>query len=108
MNGPVLRVAPVPVPSWRAVYLSVLLWSFAVFNALRLLSYLPTLWAIHASGRSDQHSLLTWVGWTLSNLTMALWLYEKSQHRLDGAVALNFGNAAMCGVASLLIVWYRL
>jgi hypothetical protein len=106
MNGPVrLQHAPRP---WRTTYLCVLLWSFTVFNVLRLLTYAPTLWALHESGRSDQHSLFTWVGWTLSNLTMALWLYEKSQHRLDGAVAVNFGNAAMCAIASLLIIWYRL
>ena len=105
MNGPVLvQRAP---GSWRATYLCLLLWSFTVFNVLRLLTYLPTLWAIHESARSDQHSLLTWIGWTLSNLTMALWLYEKSNHRVDGAVAVNVGNAAMCAIASLLIAWYR-
>lgn len=91
----------------RAVYLALLLWSFTLFNVLRLLTYLPTLWALHESQRSDQHSLLTWLGWMLSNLTMALWLYEKAGRRLDAAAALNFGNAALCGVTALLIGWYR-
>lgn len=99
--------AAAPARGWRSAYLSVLLWAFVTFNVLRLLTYLPMLWAIHTSARADQHSLLTWVGWTLSNLTMALWLHERSPHRLDGAVLLNFGNAAMCAIASLLIAWYR-
>jgi len=113
MNEPMLRSAgPPPAPqalpgSWRAAYLCGLLWSFTAFNLLRLVTYLPTLWAIHASARSDQHSLLTWIGWALSNLTMALWLYERSQHRIDAAVAINIGNAAMCGATALLIAWYR-
>ena len=92
---------------WREVYLRVLLWSFTLFNLVRLATYVPTIWAIGASGQSDQHSLVTWIGWTLSNLTMALWLYERGGQRMDGAVALNFGNALMCGVIGGLITWYR-
>lgn len=114
MNEPALRsTRPPPDPAspacaWRAVYLRALLWSFTAFNLLRLATYLPTLWAIHNSARSDQHSLVTWIGWTFSNLTMALWLYEKSDHRVDAAVAINLGNAAMCAIASALIGWYRI
>jgi hypothetical protein len=93
--------------TWRAAYLGLLAWAFAFFNAVRLLTYVPTMWAIHQSASSDQHSLLTWAGWALANLTMALWLYERAQ-RVDGAVVINFGNAAMCGAVTLLIAWYRL
>lgn len=101
-------LAPRKAPcDWRPAYLQVLLWTFAVFNVLRLLTYLPTLWAIHVSAQSDQHSLLTWTGWTMSNLTMALWLYEKSAHEIDSAVALNLGNAVMCAATVLVILWYR-
>jgi hypothetical protein len=91
----------------RSVYQTLLLWSFTVFDVLRLLTYLPTLWAPHESQRSDQHSLLTWLGWMLSNLTMALWLHEKAGRRLDAAAALNFGSAALCGATALLIACYR-
>jgi hypothetical protein len=38
--------------------------AFALFNALRVVSYFPTFWAIHASGDSSQHSLMTWFVWS--------------------------------------------
>lgn len=90
-----------------ALYRRLLLWAFTTFNVLRLFTYLPTMWAIHQSARSDQHSLITWIGWTLANLTMALWLFERSGHKLDGAVAVNVGNALLCAAVTLLIVGYR-
>ncbi|WP_280151621.1 hypothetical protein [Piscinibacter sp. XHJ-5] len=89
-------------------YVRLLAWSFAIFNAVRVLTYLPTIWAIHESARSDQHSLLTWISWTGANLTMALWLHEQSQRRLNRVTAVNFGNAAMCLLTCGVIVWYRI
>jgi hypothetical protein len=48
----------------RELYLLLLAWSFSIFNTVRIVTYLPTVWAIHESARSDQHSLLTWFAWT--------------------------------------------
>lgn len=95
-----------PPDSWRAAYVALLTGAFAFFNTVRLATYLPTLWTIHDSGQSDQHSLVTWVSWMLANLSTGLWLYERSRH-VDGVAALSFGNAAMCAAVSLLIAWYR-
>jgi len=91
----------------RVTYLVVLAWAFAAFNAVRLLTYLPTIWAIHEHAASDQHSLLTWAAWTGANLTMGLWLYEMAGHRLDRAALVNFGNAAMCFATGMVILLYR-
>ncbi len=91
----------------RVTYLVVLAWAFTFFNAVRLLAYLSTIWAIHTSAASDQHSLLTWAGWCGANLTMGLWLYEQADRRLERAALVNFGNAAMCLVTGLVIVIYR-
>jgi hypothetical protein len=98
---------PAPAPlRWRAVYVALLGGAFAFFNTVRLATYLPTLWTIHESGQSDQHSLVTWASWMLANLSTALWLVEKSG-RVDGVAALSFGNALMCAAVLLLIACYR-
>lgn len=100
-------VAARPPASARKVYLAVLTWAFTLFSSVRMLSYLPTLWAIHTSGDSSQHSLVTWLTWLGANVTMALWLYEHGGQRCDRAVMVNVGNALMCLATSLLIAWHR-
>lgn len=99
-------VAPESMP--RTLYLSVLTWAFTLFSSVRVFSYLPTMWAIHLSGDSAQHSLWTWCAWFGANTTMAAWLYEHNGKRLDGAVAVNICNATMCLATLLLIVVYRI
>lgn len=98
--------AATPRPG-RVTYLVCLAWAFTAFNAVRLLTYLPTIWAIFQSGASDQHSLLTWVAWCGANLTMGLWLYEQADQRLERAALVNLGNAAMCFVTGIVIIVYR-
>lgn len=99
--------APAQPRPGRATYLVCLAWAFTLFNAVRLLTYLPTIWAIHESSASDQHSLLTWIAWFGANLTMALWLYEQADQRLERAALVNLGNAAMCLVTGVVIVLHR-
>jgi len=91
----------------RAIYLRVLTWAFTLFNSVRVLAYAPTIWAIHASGDSSQHSLWTWITWAGANATMAAWLYEQNGQRLNRAIAVNMGNAAMCLCTVALIIAYR-
>jgi hypothetical protein len=91
----------------RPVYLAVLTWAFTVFNSIRVLAYLPTMWAIMASGDSSQHSLWTWCTWVGANATMAAWLFEQNGQRASRAVIVNVGNAAMCGVTVVLIAAHR-
>ena len=109
--GPDGRRAPPPAGAGaggdRATYRRLLAWSFALFNSIRTLSYLPTLWALHESGQSDQHSLLTWLSWTGANATMAAWLYEQRDRRVDRVIVVTLCNAVMCLVTSATIVWYR-
>lgn len=91
----------------RTRYLAVLDWSFAVFSTLRLLTYMPTMWAIHESGNSSQHSLLTWLVWTAANSVMGASLYERSGRVVNKLVVVNAANATQCLVMSLLVAWYR-
>jgi len=91
----------------RTVYLAVLTWAFTLFNSVRMLAYIPTMWAVQASGDSSQHSLWTWCTWLGANLTMAAWLYEQNGQRLGRAVVVNIGNAAMCAATVVLIIAYR-
>lgn len=92
----------------RRIYLRVLTWAFTLFNTVRVFAYLPTLWAIHASADSSQHSLWTWLTWLGANVTMAAWLYESNGGRMNRAVLVNIGNAAMCVATVVVIVGYRL
>lgn len=91
----------------RTTYVAVLTWSFTFFSSARILAYLPTIWAIQATGDASQHSLWTWLTWLGSNLTMAAWLYEQSGQRLGRAVLVNLGNACMCAAIVALIVACR-
>ncbi|MCK6376762.1 MAG: hypothetical protein L6Q69_22060 [Zoogloea sp.] len=94
-------------PSARGRYLATLAWLFAFFNSVRVLAYLPTLWSIHVSGDSSQHSWLTWATWAGANATMAAWLYENNGQRANRAVAVSACNAAMCVATLLLILFHR-
>ena len=91
----------------RALYVRGLTWAFTLFNSLRVVAYLPTIWAIYASGDSSQHSLWTWITWAGANATMAAWLYEHNGHRANRAIAVNLCNAAMCVGTCALIVACR-
>jgi hypothetical protein len=99
--------APQPALFTRERYLLLLTWSFAFFSSVRVLAYLPTLWAIHASGDSSQHSALTWLTWLGANLTMAAWLHEHNGRRCNRAVMVSAANALMCGLTLALITWHR-
>jgi hypothetical protein len=96
-----------PASDHRAAYLAILTWSFAFFSSARILAYLPTLWAIQASGDASQHSLWTWLTWFGSNLTMAAWLYEQGGQRVGRAVLVNLCNAVMCAAIVAMIVVCR-
>jgi len=91
----------------RATYLRVLAWAFTLFNSVRVAAYLPTMWAICQSGDSSQHSLWTWCTWLGANATMAAWLYETHDRRIDRVVMVNAGNAAMCAAVVVLILAQR-
>ena len=89
-------------------YLRVLCWLFTLFNSARVLAYLPTIWALHVSGDSSQHSVWTWCLWVGGNVTMAAWLFEQNGRRIDKPVAVSVCNAGMCFLTLVLIVIARL
>jgi len=91
----------------NSLYLLVLTWTFTAFNSIRVLGYLPTVFAIIASADSSQHSLWTWLTWLGANGTMAAWLYEHNGRRVSKAVVVNIGNTTMCLLTTLVILWYR-
>jgi hypothetical protein len=90
-----------------SAYVRVLTWLFTLTSSIRVLTYLPAIAAIVASGDSSQHSLWTWGAWFASNLTMAIWLWEHNGQRCNRAVAVNLGNAAMCAATVVVVVAYR-
>lgn len=108
-----MKTPPCPSPAAlcgappQSLYLTVLTWSFTFFNSVRVLAYLPTIWAIYASGDSQQHSWFTWLTWAGANATMALWLYEQNSRRLTRAAAVNACNAVMCSATLVLILALR-
>ena len=92
----------------RAAYLKALAWSFTTFNSIRVLAYLPTMWAICTSADSSQHSIWTWFTWIGANGTMAAWLYETQGRRITRVVLVNACNALMCAAIAVLILAYRM
>jgi len=103
----ILRSSAEPCQA-RDSYLAVLGGAFALFNAIRVFAYLPTILAVVQSGDSSQHSLWTWLSFLGGNTTMALWLWEQNGRRCNRAIAVNAGNAAMCLAIVAVIVWTRL
>ncbi len=91
----------------RVSYLRLLAGAFTLFSTIRIFAYVPTVWAIVQSADSGQHSLWTWITWTGANVTMAAWLYEHGDQRLNRAIAVSIGNAVMCGVTTAVILWFR-
>ncbi|CAL94254.1 hypothetical protein [Azoarcus olearius] len=91
----------------RAGAPGLLAWTFALFNGLRIVAYLPTILALWESGLSDQHSLLTWFIFLGANTTMSIWLYEQEGRRVNRAVVINAVNAVMCAAICLLVAWTR-
>ena len=80
--------------------------AFSLFSSLRIVAYLPMLWAIAMSSDSSQHSLLTWLLWLGSNLSTALWLHDRGTG-VRGAVLVSLSNTVMCAVAVTLILALR-
>lgn len=105
--SPLAGPSAAPERTPRRAYLTALTWTFTLFNSLRAIAYLPTIWAIHASGDSSQHSLWTWCTWLGANATMAAWLYEQNGQRWGRAVIVNSINAAMCAFTVLMIATHR-
>ncbi|HOB93107.1 MAG TPA: hypothetical protein PKL46_03510 [Aquabacterium sp.] len=103
-----MTTPPHTVTLARATYLQWLTWLFTLFNSVRVLAYLPTIWAIHATGDSSQHSLVTWLTWAGANTTMAAWLYEQNGQALNRAIAVNLCNTVMCLLTCGLILAYRI
>jgi hypothetical protein len=101
-------VAPADASRMRRSYLRCLALSFAFFSSIRTLTYLPTIWAIHASGDSSQHSLWTWIAWVGANGSMAAWLYENNERQFNPASVVSVGNAVMCLATCLAILCYRI
>ena len=106
-GGMQMETAPTNPKRARRAYLAALTWAFTLFNSVRMLSYLATMWAIYGSGDSSQHSLWIWLTWLGANATMAAWLYEQDGQRMGRAVIVNLGNATMCAAMVMLIAALR-
>jgi hypothetical protein len=95
-------------PAAAAPGVDLLALAFTVFNGLRTLAYLPTIWSVVQSGSSDQHALFTWITWCGANATMAAWVYRRNGRCWDRVVLINTANAVLCLATGLVITWYRL
>lgn len=91
-----------------SAYRAALASAFTLFNAGRILAYLPTIWIILRNQDSSQHSLWTWSVLLGANATMAIWQWESARRRCDPVVLANTGNALMCLAIVAVITWTRL
>lgn len=109
LSGSVARPSHARPPAIsRSRYLAAVGALFALFNSARVLAYLPTIWAVIATGDSGQHSLWTWFTFFGGNATMAVWLWEQNGRRCNAAIAASVGNALMCLGIIAVIAWTRL
>lgn len=92
----------------RSRYIKALGALFALFSSARVLAYLPTIWAVMATGDSSQHSLWTWFTFFGGNVTMAVWLWESNGRRCNAAIAASGGNGLMCLAIIAVIAWTRM
>lgn len=92
----------------RPRYRIALAWLFNLFGSIRILTYLPTIGTIAASGDSSQHSLWTWGLWLGSHLTMAAWLVEEGAGHVNRAAIVSLGNAVMCALTFCVVAAQRM
>jgi hypothetical protein len=71
------------------------------------MSYMPAMLAIWEQRDSSQHSVLTWLIWSGSNLTMCAWLFEQNGRRMNGAAWVCLANATMCAGTLALVLAFR-
>ncbi len=105
MSTATTQVHALSAPS---TYLTLLTWSFTLFNLGRSIAYLPTIWSVMISGDSTQHSLLTWCTWLGANLTLTCLHFEQNGRRVDRAVLMNLCNTLMCAATLVIIAVHRL
>lgn len=99
-----MSAVPAARPLPATSFLTVLTWIVVLLGSARLLAYLPALQAISASVDAAEHSLLTWLVWTGSSASMAMWLYERNARRISIIIALNMGNALLCTLTTVLVI----
>jgi hypothetical protein len=87
-----------------SLYVTGLSWAFLVTNSMRVLAYLPTIKKLlRADVTADCQSLLTWLLWSASNLTLALHLFESNHHQVNEMILIAGGNALMCCICLYLV-----
>jgi hypothetical protein len=93
-----------PLATNPSMYAATLMWAFTVSNALRVLTYLPTILKLLKPGVTGEcQSTLTWLLWTLSNATLTLQLLEVNQRRYNDVMLFSALNTAMCFICLVLV-----
>jgi TctA family transporter len=93
-----------PLATNPSMYAATLMWAFTVSNALRVLTYLPTILKLLKPGVTGEcQSTLTWLLWTLSNATLTLQLLEVNQRQYNDVMLFSAINTAMCFICLVLV-----
>ena len=91
----------------RQVYRKLLNGATSLFGGIRVFTYVPTIMTLMASSDSSQYNISTWLLWLVANATISASIYEYNGRRMDRLVIINALNALMCGVTTLVILYYR-
>jgi hypothetical protein len=87
-----------------SLYATVLSWAFLLTNSLRVFTYLPTIKKLlRPDVTGDCQSQLTWLLWTVSNITLTLHLFEVNHRHFNEMILISAANALMCGVCLCLV-----
>jgi len=109
MDGPLHRLGAwieAGEPALMVVVGAVVLVCFLLFNALRILLYVPQLVTCLRDERGcPTINLLTWASWIVANASTGLYMWIFLNDRWG--LLLNLGNAAMCSATVAVTVMKR-
>lgn len=79
---------------------------YLFFNGARVLSYIPQIYTISKEhNKVTAISLLTWIFWTMANLTTAI--YAQIEVRDTMLALINYGNALCCAIVVIMVLYKR-
>jgi hypothetical protein len=79
---------------------------YILFNSARVLSYIPQILAVSKEQNNlSAISLVTWLFWTLANLTTGLYIQLNAPDPL--LEAMNYGNAACCAIVVGIVIYKK-
>lgn len=87
---------------------SIIACTYFIFNSFRVFTYVPQIFTVSKDNTGAKAiSILTWVAWTIANLTAGLYanfVLAKPDFML---AIMSYGNALGCGIVIGIVIYKR-